>query len=169
MNWSIWYSKTSSKRHSCNYLWCLVITLDFILSVYRWKVSTSRSLVLRFKTLCMSLSLIIHSYPTAKTRQQKLHLWRDRFHPISWNRKIHVIPLPEAIISFCACFDKVVRPRQDILEQKSTVTAQNRCPKIRRDKPWGCCKASILATGQRLSFIIIVLQALALSYQSRSI
>ena len=66
-----------------------------------------------------------------------------------------------------ACFDKVVRPRQDILEQKSTVTAQNRCPKIRRDKR--CCKASILATGQRPSFIIIVLQTLALSYQSRPI
>ena len=103
--------------------------------------------------------------PTAKTRPQKLHLWRDRFHRISWNRKIHVNPLPEAIISFCACFDNVVRPRQDILEQKSTVTAQNRCPKIRIDKR--CCKASILATGQRLSFIIIVLQTLALSYQSR--
>ena len=70
-------------------------------------------------------------------------------------------------ICFCACFEKVVRPRQDILEQKSTVTAQNRCPKIRRDK--FCCKASILATGQRLSFIIIVLQTLALSYQSRPI
>ena len=47
-----------------------------------------------------------------------------------------------------ACFDKVVLPRQDILEQTSTVTAQNRCPKIRRDKR--CCNASILATGQRL-------------------
>ena len=57
--------------------------------------------------------------PTAKTRPQKLQLWRDPFHRISWNRKIHVYPLPEAIISFCACFDKVVRPRQDILEQKS--------------------------------------------------
>ena len=103
--------------------------------------------------------------PTAKTRSQKLHLWRDRFHRISWNRKIHVNPLPEAVISFCDCFDKVVRPRQDILEQKSTVTAQNRCPKIRRDKR--CCKASILATGHRLSFMIIVLQTL--SYQSRPI
>ena len=102
---------------------------------------------------------------TAKTRPQKLHLWRDRFHRISWNRKIHVKPLPEAKISFCACFDKIVHPRQDILEQKSTVTAQNRFPKIRNDKR--CCKASILATGQRLSFIIIVLQTL--SYQSRPI
>ena len=103
--------------------------------------------------------------PTAKTRPQKMQLWRDRFHRISWNRKIHVNPLPEAKFSFCACFDKVVHPRQDILEQKSTVTAQNRCPKIRRDKR--CCKASILATGQRLSFIIIVLQTLR--YQSRPI
>ena len=58
-------------------------------------------------------------------------------------------------------------PQHEILEQKSTVTAQNRCPKIRRDK---CCrKASKLSTGQRLSFIIIVLQTLALSYQSRPI
>ena len=105
--------------------------------------------------------------PTAKTRPQKMHPWRDRFHRISWNRKIHVNPLPEAIIGSCACFDEVVRPRQDILEQKSTVTAQNRCPKIRRDKR--CCKASILATGKRLSFIIKVLQTLALSYQSRPI
>ena len=105
--------------------------------------------------------------PTAKTRPQKMHLWCDWFRRISWNRKIQVNPLPEAIISFCACFDKVVHPRQDILEQKSTVTAQNRCPKIRRDKR--CYKASILATGQRLSFIIIVLQTLALSYQSRPI
>ena len=64
-----------------------------------------------------------------------------------------------------ACFDKVVRPRQDILEQKSTVIAQNICPKIRRDKR--CCKAAILATGQRLSFILIVMQTLSLSYQSR--
>ena len=105
--------------------------------------------------------------PITKTRPQKLHLWCDWFHHISWNRKIQVNPLPEALISFCSWFDTVVRPHQDILEQKSTVTAQNRCPKIRRDKR--CCKASILATGQRLSFIIIVLQTLALSYQSRPI
>ena len=122
-----------------------------------------------FRDLKHYVRLYLLSYiviPTAKTRPQKLHLWRDRFHRISWNRKIHVNPQPEAILSFCVCFDKVVRPRQDILEQKSTVTAQNICPKIRRDKH--CCKASILATGKRLSFIIIVLQALALSYQSRT-
>ena len=64
-------------------------------------------------------------------------------------------------------FDKVVCPRQDILEQKSTVTAHNRCSKTRRDKRTLLQGWSILATGQRLSFIIIVLQTL--SYQSRPI
>ena len=116
----------------------------------------------------MYVSIPYHTVtPTAKTRPQKLHLWRDQFHCISWNRKIHVNPLQEAIISFYAYFDKVVRPRQDILEQKSSVTEQNRCPKIRRDKR--TLLQGFNTCNWTEAFIIIVLQTLALSYQSRSI